>query len=178
MKSLNTALKRNFTLLHRAKELNRGWMFYAIKSLLIFFQRKNQKKKPPSAFKNPSKTTFIYELLINSKMDHETTVSELKEKVRQFCEERDWDQYHNAKELCIGIVTEAAELLQHFRFKSEEQTEQMLKNPEVRQEISEEMADVLYFLLRLAQMNKIDLAEELGRKIEKNKNLYKPLVLV
>ncbi len=50
-------------------------------------------------------------------MDHNTNIQELKQKVKDFCDERDWDQYHNAKELAIGIVTEASELLDHFRFK-------------------------------------------------------------
>lgn len=47
-------------------------------------------------------------------MDKKTNVQELKEMIKQFCEERDWDQYHNAKDLAIGIITEAAELLEHF----------------------------------------------------------------
>ena len=51
-------------------------------------------------------------------MDNETSINELKDKIKKFCEDRDWDQYHNAKELAIGIVTESSELLQHFRFKS------------------------------------------------------------
>jgi len=51
-------------------------------------------------------------------MDNKTNINELKEKIKRFCEERDWDQYHNAKELAIGIVTEASELLQHSIFLS------------------------------------------------------------
>ena len=82
-------------------------------------------------------------------MDHQTNIDELKEKIKKFCEDRDWDQYHNAKELTIGIVTEASELLQHFRFKSEKQVDEMFQDSSKRQEISEEMADVLYFVIRL-----------------------------
>ena len=51
-------------------------------------------------------------------MDKNTTIQELKEKVRMFCEKRDWDQYHNAKDLSIGIITESSELLEFFRFKN------------------------------------------------------------
>ena len=105
-------------------------------------------------------------------MDHKTSIHELKEKVRAFCEDRDWDQFHNAKELAIGIVTEASELLEHFRFKSEEQVNDMFKNESKKQELTEEMADVLYFLVRLAQMYDIDLTTELDSKIKKNNEKY------
>ena len=105
-------------------------------------------------------------------MDNKTSIHELKEKVRTFCEERDWDQFHNAKELAIGIVTEASELLEHFRFKSEEQVNDMFKSDSKRQELTEEMADVLYFLVRLAQRYDIDLTTELDNKIKKNNEKY------
>tara|TARA_Y100000310_G_C20657456_1_gene802755 strand:+ start:66 stop:434 length:369 start_codon:yes stop_codon:yes gene_type:complete len=105
-------------------------------------------------------------------MDHKTSIHELKEKVRAFCEDRDWDQFHNAKELAIGIVTEASELLEHFRFKSEEQVNNMFKNESKKQELTEEMADVLYFLVRLAQRYDIDLTSELEKKIKKNNEKY------
>ncbi len=105
-------------------------------------------------------------------MDYKTNINQLKEKVKDFCEVRDWDQFHNAKELSIGIVTEASELLQHFRFKSEEQIKEMFKDENKRKELTEEMADVFYFLLRLAQRYDIDLATELFDKIEKNNKKY------
>lgn len=104
-------------------------------------------------------------------MDASTTLYELKEKVKKFCEERDWDQFHNAKELAIGITTEAAELLDIFRFKSEKEIDEMFKT-EKREHISEEMADTLYFILRLAQRYNIDLTTEVNKKIEKNHKKY------
>jgi NTP pyrophosphatase (non-canonical NTP hydrolase) len=105
-------------------------------------------------------------------MDHKTSIHELKELIRQFCEERDWDQYHNAKDLAIGIITESSELLEHFRFKSEKEVEAMFKDPAKKEHITEEVADVLYFLLRLAQRYDIDVTTELRKKIEKNKQKY------
>jgi len=105
-------------------------------------------------------------------MDDKTTVNELKEKIKKFCEERDWDQYHDAKNLAIGIITEASELLEHFRFKSEKEVEEMFKNKDKRENISEEAADVLYFVLRLAQKYDIDLTAELNKKLEKNEKRY------
>src|SRR4030067_274406 len=104
--------------------------------------------------------------------DSSTSIQDFKDLVRIFCEERNWDQYHNAKELTIGIVTEASELLEHFRFKSEKEVNELFENETKRQEISEEIADVLYFLVRLAQKYDIDLATELNKKIKKNKKRY------
>ena len=104
--------------------------------------------------------------------DSETTLQDLKEKVRLFCQDRDWDQYHNPKDLAIGIITESSELLEHFRFKSEEEVELFLKDAQKKKEISEELADVLYFVLRLAQKYNIDLSKELDAKLEKNKEKY------
>lgn len=105
-------------------------------------------------------------------MDDKTNISVLKKKVKNFCDLRDWDQYHNAKEIAIGIITESSELLEHFRFKSEEEMEKMFKDPKKREQISEEVADVFYFLLRFAQMNNIDLTTEFNKKMEKNEKKY------
>lgn len=105
-------------------------------------------------------------------MDHQTNINELKEKIKKFCEDRDWDQYHNAKDLAIGIITESAELLEHFRFKSEKEVDEMFKLESKRDDITEEMADILYFLVRLAQRYNIDLTTELNKKMEKNAKRY------
>jgi len=105
-------------------------------------------------------------------MDSKTNLSELKEIIKVFCEERDWDKYHNAKDLAIGIITEASELLEQFRFKSEAEMLDMFENEDKRRQIVEEMADVFYFLLRLAQMYEIDLTLELTKKMAINKEKY------
>jgi len=104
-------------------------------------------------------------------MDTSTSIQELKDKIQKFCEDRDWDQYHGAKELAIGITTESSELLDHFRFKSEEEIEKMFKT-EKREEIVEELADTLYFILRFAQRYNIDLTTEIIKKEEKNSKKY------
>ena len=104
-------------------------------------------------------------------MDNKVTIEELKNKVKEFCEKRDWDQFHNPKELSIGISTEANELLQLFRFKSEEDMKNLM-NSDKRIEVEEELADVLYFVLRFAQMNNIDLSSAVSNKIDKNDKKY------
>ncbi len=104
-------------------------------------------------------------------MDETMTLEAAKTAVKSFCEERDWNQFHNAKDLAIGISTEANELLQIFRFKTTEEIEALMKT-ERKAEIEEEVADVLYFLLRFAEMNGIDLSNALTNKIEKNAKKY------
>ena len=102
-------------------------------------------------------------------MDDKITISELKKSVQKFCEVRDWDKFHGPKDLAIGISTEANEILQHFRFKSEEESKKLLED---KPEIAEELADVFYFLLRFSQMYDIDLSEELENKLNKNDLKY------
>mgnify|MGYP001080950569 FL=1 len=104
-------------------------------------------------------------------MDNKTTVEDLKNLVKTFCEQRDWDQFHNPKELAIGISTEANELLQIFRFKNEEQMKELMSSNK-KNEVQEELADVVYFALRFAQMNDIDLSLAIIDKIEKNNAKY------
>ncbi len=104
--------------------------------------------------------------------DSDTTVGQLKERVKRFCEERDWTKYHSAKELVIGVVTEASELLQLMRFKSDGEVDALLESQDWREKFSDEMADVLYFLLRLADLYGLDLSEALDHKLEKNALKY------
>lgn len=104
--------------------------------------------------------------------DKKATVGSLKTMVQRFCQERDWDQYHGPKDLAIGIVTEAAELLDHFRFKSEIEARKYLANPMKRLEVEDEVADTLFMLLRFSQMYDIDLKKALKRKIALNHRKY------
>ena len=99
------------------------------------------------------------------------TINELMKQVQEFCEARDWDQFHNPKDLAIGLSTESNELLDIFRFKTEEQMNKIM-NSSKREHVEEEIADVFFFVLRFAQMNNIDLSEVLSKKIKKNNEKY------
>lgn len=96
----------------------------------------------------------------------------LEEEVRQFCEERDWDQFHGLKDLSIGLVTEASELLEEFRFLDAKQCEERMENTLNREGIEDEMADVLFFLLRIAQKYEVNLEVAFERKMKKNATKY------
>ena len=78
-------------------------------------------------------------------MDKNTTLSSLKELVQKFCEERDWDQFHDPKELAIGISTEANELLEIFRFQTKEQMRKQLSLEGSREVFTHRLKRRLYF---------------------------------
>ena len=102
-------------------------------------------------------------------------MSEIKgliERVQKFCEEREWDQFHPPKELAIGLITEAAELLEIFRFQSDEQIREAFADPKKKEEIEDEIADCLFFILRFAGRHDIDLVRATERKIAKSAAKY------
>ena len=99
-------------------------------------------------------------------------IDKLSEMVDEFCEDRDWRQFHNIKDLAIGLSIEASELLQIFLWKDSEEVEATLNTPDKREHIEDEVADVLFFLLRIAHLNDIDLQAALKKKIIKNNLKY------
>ena len=105
-------------------------------------------------------------------MDSKSTFKELKDKIKKFTAERDWDQFHEGKDLAIGVSTEAAELLEHFRFKSPEEVRALFMDPIKKEEISFEMADTLFFLLRMAERYDIDLSSAFDKKMQRNEIRY------
>lgn len=104
--------------------------------------------------------------------DRDTTLEQLKDQVKKFCEERQWDPFHGPKDLAIGLVTEASELLEIFRFVPEKQLSEMMKDPKQRQKMSDELADSLYFILRFAQLYGFDLSQAMRDKETKNALKY------
>ena len=105
-------------------------------------------------------------------LDDATLVRDLKATVEAFCSARNWDQFHSPKDLAIGIITEASELLEHFRFQSAERCEAMLQDERKRREVGEELADVLFFILRFSGKYKMDLSEAFAAKMAKNEARY------
>jgi len=106
--------------------------------------------------------------------DQTTTLQEVKSMVQTFCEEREWDPYHSPKDLAIGLVTEASELLEIFRFVRERELKEKLDDPVERQKMADELADSLYFILRFAQLYHFDLSDCMRNKMVKNALKYPP----
>jgi len=99
-----------------------------------------------------------------------SNIEELQRLVTEFRDARDWKQFHNAKDMAISLVLEATEFLEHFQWKSESEViEHLAKHKEA---VSEELSDVLYWVLLLANDLNIDLAEQFRAKIKKNEAKY------
>lgn len=91
-------------------------------------------------------------------------------RIKQFNEERDWDQFHHPKELAISIVLEASELLEHFQWKSWEEIDGYIKKH--KSDISEEVADIFIYLLQMSDSLDIDIIRAAKDKIKKNAKKY------
>ncbi|MCL4364737.1 nucleotide pyrophosphohydrolase [Candidatus Marsarchaeota archaeon] len=105
-------------------------------------------------------------------MDSDTTIKSLKDKVAKFRDDRDWKQYHNAKDLAIGISTESSELLDIFRFKSLDEVDKMFHDRKKLTEIRDELADVCIMALALSQRYDIDLSKSITAKLKKSAIKY------
>ena len=91
-------------------------------------------------------------------------------RIRKFRDERDWKKFHDPKNLAVSISIEAAELLELFQWMSgEEATRYAADN---RERVSEELADVAIYLIELADITGIDLAQAIEAKLEKNAKKY------
>lgn len=97
--------------------------------------------------------------------DQTRTVAQLKDQIRHFVQERDWEQFHTPKDLAIGLSVEAAELLEHFRFQSEAEIESKLADEASLKDIGHELADVLYFVLLMCDRFGLDAAATLEEKL-------------
>jgi dCTP diphosphatase len=97
-------------------------------------------------------------------------LQELKARIREFVAERDWDRFHSPKNLAMALSVEASELVEIFQWLTEE--ESALPDSDRRRRAAEELADVLWFLVRLADRLDIDLLEATERKIAANAAKY------
>ena len=104
--------------------------------------------------------------------DTDTPIDTLKQQVADFCAARDWDQFHNLKDLALALSIEVAELLKLLRWKDEAAVETMLKDGAKRRAVEDELADVLYFVLRIAGRHGIDLSRALENKMAENEHKY------
>ena len=93
-----------------------------------------------------------------------TDIEQILEELRVFNQERDWDQFHNGKDLAIGLSVEASELLEAFLWKTPEEV-----NPE---KVREELADVLNYAFQMADKYNLDIKEIMLEKIRKNAAKY------
>ena len=104
--------------------------------------------------------------------DGHTTVAELRDLVRQFVDERDWVQFHTPKNLAMSAAIEAAELMEHFQWLTPEASLNVASDPVEKEAVGEELADVVCYLLALANGLGLDVADCVERKMVKNAKKY------
>jgi NTP pyrophosphatase (non-canonical NTP hydrolase) len=98
------------------------------------------------------------------------SIEEIRGALRRFASDRDWDQFHSPKNLAIALSVEAAELLEHFQWTPEADSAVLV--PEQHSKVREEIADVLLYLIRLADKLDIDLLAAATDKIQLNAAKY------
>ena len=94
----------------------------------------------------------------------------LRDKLRAFAADRDWEQFHSTKNLSMALMVEAAELMEHFQWLTEAQSGNLA--PENKDAVGEELADILLYLVRLSDRLGVDLREAALLKLEKNAAKY------
>lgn len=100
--------------------------------------------------------------------DQSTTVGELRESMRRFIADRDWNQFHSPKNLAMALAAEAAELMEHFLWMSEEESRKQMEDPRKREEVCDEISDVVGVCLALCNALNVDLSESMAHKMAKN----------
>ncbi|HJX58519.1 MAG TPA: nucleotide pyrophosphohydrolase [Thiobacillus sp.] len=98
------------------------------------------------------------------------SLDDLKNQLRDFARNRDWEQFHSPKNLAMAMIVEAAELVEHFQWLTEAQSQAL--NPEQREQVAQELADVFLYLVRLADRLDIDLMDAAQRKLVINARKY------
>ena len=104
--------------------------------------------------------------------DSQTTVAELKTLVDQFVDRRDWHRFHTPKNLAMSIAIEAAELMEHFQWLKPEQSRQVAHAPDRLAAAGEELADVVCYVLAMANELGLDLSQIVRDKLAKNEQKY------
>jgi NTP pyrophosphatase (non-canonical NTP hydrolase) len=104
--------------------------------------------------------------------DATTTLAHLKDAVRRFNAERQWEPFHTPKNLSMGLAVEAAELMELFLWETADGSRHVIDDPKQREAIADEMADVTCYLLVLSYTTGIDLSDALTAKIAKNALKY------
>lgn len=98
-------------------------------------------------------------------------IEDLQATLRQFADDRDWNQFHSPKNLSMALSAEVGELLEHFQWLSEEQS-YLKDNDAVKNLVSEELADIFLYLLRLCDRLNVNIIDSASKKIQVNDGKY------
>jgi dCTP diphosphatase len=100
------------------------------------------------------------------------TRDQLLAEILRFRDKRDWAKFHTAKNLSAAIAIEAAELQEHFLWKSDDDVAEYLKNPSKKRGVEDELADVIIFSMLLADQLGVDMDMAVRRKVRENAKKY------
>ena len=104
--------------------------------------------------------------------DSNTTITELKKIVEDFVDERDWSQFHNPKNLSMALTIEAGELMDIFKWNTTEECESMISEKNIRQDATDELADIMIYALAFSNRNNINISSAIEKKMIKNRKKY------
>ena len=104
--------------------------------------------------------------------DKKTTVDNLKVFVKDFVDERDWSQFHNPKNISMALAIEASELMDIFKWDSNDESEKKMTVDISRQDAIDELADVIIYSIAFANKNGIDISHAILQKMKKNEKKY------
>ena len=104
--------------------------------------------------------------------DADTTIETLRQAMRLFVSEREWEKYHTPKNLAMSLAIEAAELMEHFQWLEPAESREIGASPETVAEVADELADVLCYALSLANVLQIDVSSAVLGKLQKNALKY------
>lgn len=99
-------------------------------------------------------------------------IFDLSERLERFAQDRDWDKFHSVRNLIFAVVGEVGELAAEVQWVCDEQMDEYLNNTENKFAIASEMADILNYLVRLADKLDVDLVAEAMKKIDLNEGRY------
>lgn len=97
-------------------------------------------------------------------------LEQLRERLAEFADDRDWDQFHSPKNLSMALIAEAAELIEHFQWISEEDSKNL--DSEKQEAVAMELADIFIFLIRVADKVDVNLTDAAWEKIKINETRY------
>ena len=104
--------------------------------------------------------------------DDNTTVADLRAAIATFVAERDWEQFHSPKNLAMSLAIEAAELMEHFQWITIDESRTLVSDAAKRDAAGEELADVLSYVLAMANALNLDLAQTFRNKLAKSSTKY------
>jgi NTP pyrophosphatase (non-canonical NTP hydrolase) len=103
-------------------------------------------------------------------MSKKDQIKEMTQAIEDFRIARDWKQFHNPKDLALSLALEAAEVVEHFQWKTDEEIKKYIN--ENRNDVGDELADVFYWVLLLSHDLDIDIVEAFKRKMKENAEKY------